>query len=116
MFLSGLQGISESLYESANVDGATAWETFWKITLPMIMPIMLVNIVYTLADSFTNITNPIIEYTQQVAFSELKFENSAAMGMLYLAFVWILVIIVFLVLGRNSIYDSKVKRERRHRR
>lgn len=112
MFLSGLQGISASLYESANVDGATAWETFWKITLPMIMPIMLVNVVYTLADSFTNITNPIIEYTQQVAFSELKFENSAAMGMLYLAFIWVLVIFVFLILGRTSIYDSKVKKKK----
>ncbi len=112
MFLSGLQGISASLYESANVDGATAWETFWKITLPMIMPIMLVNVVYTLADSFTNITNPIIEYTQQVAFSELKFENSAAMGMLYLTFIWVLVIFVFLILGRTSIYDSKVKKKK----
>ena len=78
----------------------------------MIMPIMLVNVVYTLADSFTNITNPIIEYTQQVAFSELKFENSAAMGMLYLAFIWVLVIFVFLILGRTSIYDSKVKKKK----
>lgn len=111
MFLSALQGIPLLLYESANVDGATAWEVFWKITLPMLLPIMLVNIIYTLADSFTNITNPIIKYTQQMAFRELKFPESAAIGVLYLVFVLVLVVIVFLILGRRgSLYESRVKK------
>ena len=48
LFLAGLQGISGPLYEAARVDGATEWEMFWKITLPMITPIILMNIVYTI--------------------------------------------------------------------
>lgn len=105
LFLSALQGISSSLYESAKVDGANSWETFWKITLPMIKPIMLVNIVYTLCNSFTDKSNPIIAYTQQRAFKDLKFTESAAIGVLYLLFVLVLIIIVFLILGRKKEND-----------
>lgn len=105
LFLSALQGISTSLYESAKVDGANSWETFWKITLPMVKPIMLVNIIYTLCDSFTDISNPIIEYTQQRAFQDQKFPEAAAIGVLYLLFVLILVMLVFLILGRRSRND-----------
>ncbi len=47
LFLAGLQGISPSLYEAAKCDSATEWEMFWKITLPMISPVILLNIVYT---------------------------------------------------------------------
>ena len=45
LFLAGLQGISSSLYEAAKVDGATQWEMFWKITLPLISPVILLNFV-----------------------------------------------------------------------
>ena len=44
IYLSGLQGISDSLYESADCDGATAWEMLWKITLPMLAPVTLLNL------------------------------------------------------------------------
>ena len=45
LFMSGIQSIPLSLYESASVDGATEWEKFWKITLPMLVPIILLNLV-----------------------------------------------------------------------
>ena len=53
IFLAGLQSISPAIYESVQIDGATAWETFWKITFPMISPMILVNAVYTVIDAFT---------------------------------------------------------------
>ena len=53
IFLAGLQGISPSIYEASSIEGATAWETFWKITFPMISPMILVNAIYTVIDSFT---------------------------------------------------------------
>lgn len=52
LFLSALQTIPESLYESAKCDAATEWEMFWMITLPMMTPVILLNIVYTIIDSF----------------------------------------------------------------
>lgn len=109
LFLSGLQGISVSLYESAKVDGATEWEMFWKITLPMISPIMLLNIVYTLVDSFTNIRNPILSYIQEHAFKRTQFEYSAAMGWLYFLFIILLVLIVMGVM-KGYIYTTEAER------
>jgi ABC-type sugar transport system permease subunit len=87
LFLSGLQSIPSALYESAKVDGATEWEMFWKITLPMISPIMLLNIIYTLVDSFTNVSNPILSYIQSNAFRSTRFEYAAAMGLIYFLFI-----------------------------
>ena len=60
VFLAGLQSISPAIYEAAKVEGATWWESFWKITIPMISPIILVNIVYTVVDSFVGSTNPVM--------------------------------------------------------
>ena len=60
IFLSGLQSISPSIYESCQMEGATAWETFWKITLPMISPMILVNAVYTVVDMFTAADNRVM--------------------------------------------------------
>lgn len=105
LFLSGLQGISESLYESAKIDGATEWEMLWKITLPMISPILLLNIVYTLVDSFTNMRNPILSYIQDHAFKQTQFEYAAAMGWLYFIFI-ILLVLVTMGLMRNYIYTT----------
>lgn len=67
IFLAGLQSISPAIYESCDVEGATAWETFWKITFPMISPMILVNLVYTIIDSFTDTTNPVMGIIDQVA-------------------------------------------------
>lgn len=52
LFLAGIQKIPQSLYESARVDSATEWEMLWKITLPMLSPIILLNIVYTAIGAF----------------------------------------------------------------
>jgi len=106
LFLSGLQTIPISLYESSKVDGATEWEMFWKITLPMISPIMLLNIIYTLVDSFTDVTNPILSYIQNTAFINLNFEYAAAMGWIYLLFIFILVLLVMRVLKSYTHMDD----------
>lgn len=108
LFLSGLQGISPALYESAKVDGATEWESFWKITLPMISPIMLLNIIYTLVDSFTNIKNPILNYIQQFAFKKTEFEYAAALGWIYFTFIILVVLLVFAVM-KNYIHSNEVE-------
>ncbi len=100
LFLSGLQSIPAPLYESSKVDGATGWEMFWKITLPMISPIMLLNIIYTIVDSFTDITNPILPYIQNHAFSRMMFEYAAAMGWIYFAFIILLVLLVIGIMNR----------------
>lgn len=41
IFLAGMQGIPEDLYDAARVDGASAWQRFWKLTVPLIMPLTI---------------------------------------------------------------------------
>lgn len=62
IFLAGLQSISPAIYEASSIEGATAWETFWKITFPMISPMILVNTIYTIIDSFTSKSNVVMTF------------------------------------------------------
>ena len=87
IFLSGLQSISPAIYESCSIDGATTWETFWKITFPMISPMILVNTVYTVIDAFTSQGNSVISLilgTQQQPIA-------AAMAWVYFLIVLVLI-------------------------
>lgn len=84
LFLAGLHAISSDLYEASDVEGARAWEQFWKITLPMLTPIMLLNIVYTVIDTFTDYGNGVILMIYNTAFSQVRFGYSSAVAWLYL--------------------------------
>ena len=88
IFLAGLQSISPAIYEACTIDGATAWETFWKVTFPMISPMILVNAAYTIIDSFTRSTNPVMSYISQ---------NST--GGTGIAMSWIYFILVMVIIG-----------------
>ena len=118
LFLSGLQSISSSLYEAARIDGATEWEIFWKVTVPMISPMLLLNVVYTVVNSFTDINNPLLTYINQYGFVNAEFSYSAALGWIYFAFVGLLVALIFGLMAKyihtNEVEEVK-KRERKHR-
>lgn len=101
IFLAGLQSISKSLYECASVEGATAWESFWKITFPMISPIMLVNIVYTLIDSFTDSSNKTLEYIYTVIYKNVDYGFSAAMSFIYFT-------VILAIAGIITFFMSKI--------
>ncbi|SHE81486.1 ABC-type sugar transport system, permease component [Caldanaerobius fijiensis DSM 17918] len=107
LFLAGLQGISDNLYEAARCDGATEWESFWKITLPLISPVILINIIFTIIDSFTDINNNIMQYINEVAFSKLELGYAAALGFLYFVFIFIVIAIVFIVSSRHVFYAGE---------
>lgn len=95
IFLAGLQSIPQSVYESAKIDSASAWETFWKITMPMLAPITVLNLVYTIVDSFTDLSNPVIQYILNQSKEQARFGQASAMSWLYLLFVIIIMAIVF---------------------
>jgi ABC-type sugar transport system permease subunit len=98
VFLSGLQGISISMYEAAKVEGATGWEVFWKISFPMISPLILVNLIYTVIDLFLKSDNAAILYINTYMGNAATYELASALSWVYtlvvLAFVgiaWVLV-------------------------
>ncbi len=108
IFLAALQSISPAIYESCKIDGATSWETFWKITLPMITPMILVNGVYTIIDSFTTKSNQVMTYISEVyARADGGNELSAAMSWIYFLIVMAIVAVVTAVLSTVVFYQRK---------
>ncbi len=83
VFLSGLQSISPSLYEAADVEGCSAWEAFWKITFPMVSPLLLVNCIYTIIDFFMKNDNRVMERINEVMYKQAKFGEASAMSWIY---------------------------------
>lgn len=104
IFLAGIQSISPSIYESANVEGASGWETFWKITLPMITPMMIANVLFTFVDSITRSNTEMVSYIQNMAFSKAQFGYAAAMSWFhYLCLIVVLglIALAFVIITRT---------------
>ena len=107
IFLAGLQSISPAIYESCEIDGATAWETFWKITVPMISPMILVNAVYTVIDAFTSSSNDVMAYINTVYSKAGGNVLSAAMSWMYFLLVIACIGIVVAVLSAFVFYQRR---------
>jgi len=102
VFLSGLQAISPSLYEAADVEGCTAWESFWKITFPMVSPLLLVNCIYTIIDFFMKNDNKVMERIHIIQYGQ-KMDIGLASAM-----SWIYFAVALAFIGISSFIISRV--------
>ncbi len=105
IFLAGLQSISPAIYESCSIDGATSWETFWKITFPMISPMILVNAVYTIIDSFTAPSNSVMSFITNHFVS--KTEEATTMAWIYFTIVIIAVAVIAGIMSAFIFYQRR---------
>lgn len=87
------------------MEGATAWETFWKITFPMITPMILVNAIYTIIDSFTSQKNEVMQYITKI-YSE-SYGLSAAMAWTYFTIVIAIIGLVAAILSAFVFYQRR---------
>jgi len=104
IFLAGLNSISPSLYEACYIEGGGAWETFWKITLPMMMPTLLINIIFSLIDFFTAESNVVMAQIYRTAFTDFKFGLSSAMCLIYVAILGVIMGVVGFFVSRKTFY------------
>lgn len=99
VFLAGLQRIDRNMYEAAAIDGATAWESFWKITLPHMRPIILLNTIYTIIEMGTasdDATNQkIVASIRDIA---RPYSYAAVQSWIYASCLVLLILIAFLLL------------------
>ncbi len=95
LFLAALQGISPQLYEASSVEGATAWETFWLITFPNVAPIILVNIVYTIVDTYNDPENLVLAQIETYTGVTFNFGGAAAISWTFFTVVLLLLGVVF---------------------
>ena len=107
IFLAGLQSISPAIYESCTVEGATAWETFWKITFPMISPMILVNSIYTIIDSFTSSSNQVMTYINEVYTQSGGNVLSSAMSWMYFLLVILIIAAVAGIISAFVFYQRR---------
>ncbi|MCR5262794.1 MAG: sugar ABC transporter permease [Clostridiales bacterium] len=107
IFLSGLQSISPAIYESCSIDGATTWETFWKITFPMVSPMILTCTVYTVIDNFTSASNRVMTYISDVYNQAGGNVVSSAMSWIYFLIVILLVAVVAAVVSGFVFYQRR---------
>jgi len=83
VFLAGYQSIPPNLFEAANVEGATGWEKFWKITFPMISPLILVCLIYSVIESMASPSNSMIGRIQWYTYSQVEVAFASAMAWSY---------------------------------
>ena len=107
IFLAGLQSISPAIYEACRIDGCTSWETFWKITFPMISPMILVNGVYTIIDSFTTNSNSVMAYINSVYQGSEGQVLSSAMAWMYFLIVMLILAAVVGIFSAFVFYQKR---------
>jgi len=107
IFLAGLQSISPSIYEAASVEGSTAWQNFWKITVPMISPLMLVNLVYTVVASFTSYGNPVMDRIYKTILEGADYTLASAMAIIYFLVAGTVLLIAALIMNRFTFYENR---------
>ena len=105
IFLAGLQSVSPAIYESCDIDGATAWETFWKVTIPMVSPMILVNAIYTVIDALTSADNSVMMFISDV-YRESSVVSSA-MAWMYFSIVLGIIGLVAVALSAFIFYQRR---------
>lgn len=115
IFLAALQKIDTSLYEAAKIDGGSNWECFWKITLPTIKPMLLLNAIYTVVFlSQDTIISPIITYLKDAVQSVEGYGYATAYAWMYAIIVLLFVGIVALCfMPKKDLYEKQIKKNKK---
>lgn len=110
IFIAGFQTIPKTVYEAIRIDGASPWESFWKITLPGMVPFIGLNAVFTIVDLFTFPFNPVLDFVKANMFNATTgYGYASALAWMYFAVIFVLLAIV---LGMT--YRTAVKRGATH--
>ncbi len=102
IFIAALQSIPESMYEVAKIEGSTAYETFWKVTFPLVMPHIVTNVVYTVVDSFTQ--SEVVELAYDTAFTEMNYGLSSVFSLVSTVVTCLILVIVCRFIQKRTFY------------
>lgn len=104
IFLAGIQSIPSSMYEVAIIEGSTGYEAFWKITFPLVSPLILVNVIYTIIDQFSS--NDMTDLIRETALNNFNFGLSSAMAWVYFAAISIILILCSYIISKRVFYQE----------
>lgn len=100
LLLSALHSIPDSMYEAARIEGATEWETFWKITFIMISPTIVMTVIYSIIDYFTDYSNKIMRMIVDYV-GQGNYAYSTTISIVYFVIVLLLIGLVNKFLTKN---------------
>lgn len=102
IFLAALQSIPGSMYEVAKIEGATAYETFWKVTFPMVMPHIITNVVYTVIDSFSD--SEVVNLAYDTAFTQFNYGLSSVFSLVSTVITCLILILICGFIQKRTFY------------
>ncbi len=102
IFIAALQAIPGSMYEVAKIEGATAYETFWKVTFPMVMPHIITNVVYTVVDSFVD--SEVVDLAYSTAFEKNNYGLSSAFSLVSTVITCLILVLVVRFIQKRTFY------------
>ena len=102
IFIAALQSIPSSMYEVAKIEGATGYETFWKVTFPMVMPHIITNVVYTVVDSFVD--SEVVNLAYETAFGQLNYGLSSVFSLVSTVVTCLILVIVCGWIQKKTFY------------
>lgn len=102
IFIAALQSIPSSMYEVAKIEGATGYETFWKVTFPMVMPHIITNIVYTIVERFAE--SDVIELAYTTCFKEFNYGLSSVFSIVSTLITLIILVVVVALIQKKTFY------------
>ena len=106
LFVGGMQSIPSTYYEVCSVEGATPWQSFWRVTFPMLSPFLILNFIYALIDSFTLPTNAVIGEINEY-FHNVMYSQATVLSMAYFLLVLAVVGISSLIISKRIFYIEK---------
>ncbi|CAM4214009.1 ABC-type sugar transport system permease subunit [Paenibacillus endophyticus] len=102
IFIAGFQTISPTIYEAVRIDGASPWDSFWKITLPACVPFISLNVLYTIIDLFTFPLNPVLKHIKDNMFKvDTGYGYASALAWIYFGIIFALIAIVLWLFSRS---------------
>lgn len=102
IFIAALQSIPGSMYEVAKIEGATGYETFWKVTFPMVMPHIITNVVYTIVDNFAE--SEVVELAYKVAFTDMNYGLSSVFSLVSTVITCVILIVICGFISKHTFY------------
>lgn len=102
IFIAALQAIPPALYEVSRIEGATGYETFWKVTFPMIMPHIITNLVYTIIRRFAE--SELVHLAYTTTFTDLNYGLGAAFSVVSTLVVLIVLAATVIPIQKRTFY------------
>ena len=100
LFMAGMQAVPSSYMEVCQIEGATPWQSFWRVTFPLIGPFLQLNFVFAVIDSFTLYSDPVIIKIQEY-FRSLEYSYGIALSLAYCVGILLLIGIALKIMDRR---------------